>query len=144
MLKDDVVNLENLQKEVSSIVEFYELAIQEDDQSLIVDLDSELQILTGKYIAPPIPVVVCAIPVRSGATGAHVYVDQPCREKWTYRYLFQLAAESLKQFSELLGMQADHADKHQQSNHFDQQIPIPSQLFLGGHARVNARMYQAG
>ena len=48
MLKDDVVNLENLQKEASSIVEFYELAIQEDDQSLIVDLDSELQILTGK------------------------------------------------------------------------------------------------
>ena len=48
MLKDDVVNLENLQKEANAIIEFYDLAIQEDDQSLIVDLDSELQILTDK------------------------------------------------------------------------------------------------
>jgi len=45
MLKDDVGNLENLQKQAGSIVEFYDLAIQEDDQSLMIDLDSELQAL---------------------------------------------------------------------------------------------------
>jgi len=45
MLKDDVSNLENLQKQAGSIVEFYDLAIQEDDQSLMIDLDSELQAL---------------------------------------------------------------------------------------------------
>ena len=48
MLKDDIANLENLQKQTNSIMEFYELAIVEDDKSLIVDLDSELQTLIGK------------------------------------------------------------------------------------------------
>ena len=48
MLKDDIGTLENLQKQAGSIIEFYDLAIQEDDQSLIVDLDSELQTLTDK------------------------------------------------------------------------------------------------
>ena len=48
MLKDDVANLEYLQKEANSIVEFYELAVLEDDKSLIVDLDAELQTLIGK------------------------------------------------------------------------------------------------
>ena len=48
MLKDDVVTLDNLQKQSGSILEFYDLAIQEDDQSLIIDLDSELQTLKDK------------------------------------------------------------------------------------------------
>ena len=48
MLKDDIANLENLQKQTNSIMEFYELAIVEDDKSLIVDLDSELQTLISK------------------------------------------------------------------------------------------------
>jgi len=48
MLKDDVVTLDNLQKQSVSILEFYDLAIQEDDQSLIIDLDSELQTLKDK------------------------------------------------------------------------------------------------
>ena len=48
MLKDDVTNVEDLQNRADSIKEFYDLAIVEDDESLIGDLDSELQTLIDK------------------------------------------------------------------------------------------------
>lgn len=48
MLKDDVTNVEDLQNRADSIKEFYDLAIVEEDESLIGDLDSELQTLIDK------------------------------------------------------------------------------------------------
>ena len=39
MLKDDVTNVEDLQNRADSIKEFYDLAIVEDDESLIVLLN---------------------------------------------------------------------------------------------------------